>query len=207
MACFASSGQICAAGSRLFVQREIHDEFVQRVAAFGEKLVVGNPRESTTQLGPLASSEQLDRVLGYMQIGQNEGARLVSGGRRITDPGFADGYYVTPTVFTEVREDMRIVNEEIFGPVLVAIPFDDIEDVARMANETTFGLGAGIWTTNVSNAHRLAARIKAGIVWVNTYGVLDPAVPFGGVKMSGYGRDLGDAQLEDFLTTKSVWVA
>ncbi len=206
MAVFANSGQICSAGTRLFVERRIYDEFVGRVAHFGNGLKVGNGTDPKTQIGPLVSEQQLERVTGYLSVGKQEGARAVSGGDRLTGEAYARGYFVPPTVFADVRDNMRIAQDEIFGPVLSAIPFDDINEVIVRANATSFGLGSGVWTRDVSKAHRLAKAIRAGSVWVNCYQAMDPAVPFGGYKMSGYGRESGLQHLEEYLNVKAVWI-
>jgi len=203
-AVFANSGQMCIAGSRLFVERPVYDEFVSRVAAIGKKLVVGNPLDPKTDLGPLISSSQLERVLGYMAQGENEGARALLGGKRLAEGAFADGHFVAPTVFTDVDDCMAIAREEIFGPVISAMPFDDIDEVIRRANDTSYGLGGGVWTGNIGTVHRVAGAIRAGTVWVNCYLPLDPAVPFGGYKMSGYGREAGAGHIEEFMNTKAV---
>jgi len=206
MAVFANSGQIGSAGTRLFVEKRIYDEFTDRVAKYGSSLRVGDGRNPDVQVGPLVSAEQLDRVTGYLAIGQKEGARPLSGGARLTDGDLARGYFVPPTVFADVRDDMRIAQEEIFGPVIAAIPFTDIEEVIQRGNATTFGLGSGVWTKDVSKAHKLAKAIRAGSVWVNCYQAMDPAVPFGGYKMSGYGRESGLQHLEEYLNVKAIWI-
>jgi len=206
MAVFANSGQICSAGTRLFVERKIYDEFTARVAAYGKSLRVGNSSDAATQIGPLVSQEQLDRVTGYLDAGKQEGARALSGGARLIDGDMKNGFFVPPTVFTDVRDDMRIAQEEIFGPVISAIPFDDIEEVTTRANQTCFGLGSGVWTRDVNKAVRLARTIRAGSVWVNCYQAMDPAVPFGGYKMSGYGRESGIQHVEEYLNVKAVWI-
>jgi aldehyde dehydrogenase (NAD+) len=206
MAVFANSGQICSAGTRLFVEQRVYDEFVERVAHFGKGLRVGNGLDADTQIGPLVSEQQLDRVIGYLSLGRQEGARAVAGGARLTDGLLAQGYFVPPTVFADVRDDMRIAKEEIFGPVLSAIPFRDVDELITRANATMFGLGSGVWTRDVSKAHRLAKAIRAGSVWVNCYQAMDPAVPFGGYKMSGYGRESGLQHVEEYLNVKAVWV-
>jgi len=206
MAVFANSGQICSAGTRLFVERRVYDEFTDRVATFGKGLQVGNGVDPQTQIGPLVSEQQLDRVTGYLRIGQQEGARALSGGSRVTEGPLAQGYFVPPTVFADVRDDMRIAQEEIFGPVISAIPFHDIDEVIERANATPFGLGSGVWTRDVNKAHRLAKGIRAGSVWVNCYQAMDPAMPFGGYKMSGYGRESGLQHLEEYLHVKAVWI-
>src|ERR1700741_4998106 len=164
MAVFANSGQICSAGTRLFVEKKIYDEFVGRVAEFGKSLKVGNGANPETQVGPLVSSEQLDRVTTYLGIGRQEGAKSLSGGQQLTEGEYGKGYFVPPTVFANVRDDMRIAQEEIFGPVISAIPFTDIEEVIQRGNATTFGLGSGVWTRDVSKAHKLARAIRAGSV-------------------------------------------
>src|SRR6202167_822109 len=177
MAVFANSGQICSAGTRLFVEHKVYDEFVGRVAAFSKTLRVGDGRDPDTQVGPLVSREQLKRVTGYLAIGRQEGARPLSGGERLTDGDMAKGYFVPPTVFAGVNDDMRIAQEEIFGPVISAIPFTDVEEVIQRGNATSFGLGSGVWTRDVSKAHKLARGLRAGSVWVNCYQAMDPAVP------------------------------
>jgi aldehyde dehydrogenase (NAD+) len=206
MAAFANAGQICTAGTRMFVERSIYEEFTHRVAEFGRKLRVGNGIDPATQVGPLVSAKQLERVAGYLDIGRGEGARLLSGGARLTEGDLANGYFVAPTVFADVNNDMRIAREEIFGPVISAIPFDSVDEVVRLANATQFGLGGGVWTRDVGKAHSVSKRIRAGVVWVNCYNVSDPAMPFGGYKSSGYGRESGRQQLEDYLHLKSVWI-
>ncbi len=206
MAVFANSGQICSAGTRLFVERRAYDEFVDRAAEFARGLRVGNGLDTETQIGPLVSEQQLERVTGYLASGKQEGARAVAGGARLTDGAFANGYFVPPTIFADVRDEMAIAREEIFGPVISAIPFTDIDEVIQRANATPFGLGSGVWTRDVSKAHRLARAVRAGSVWVNCYQAMDPAVPFGGYKMSGYGRESGLQHLEEYLNVKAVWI-
>ncbi|MGB8416931.1 aldehyde dehydrogenase family protein [Paraburkholderia sp.] len=206
MAVFANSGQSCAAGTRLFVQDGIYEEFVNRVAAHGRKLRVGDSLDPQTEIGPLISDRQMQRVLGYMQSGVREGARLLVGGERHANPALNSGYFVQPTVFADVKDDMTIAREEIFGPVVSAIRFTDIDEVIARANQSAYGLAAGIWTNNINNAHRTARALAAGSVWVNCYTNLDPAVPFGGYKMSGQGRESGVQHLESFLEVKAVTI-
>jgi aldehyde dehydrogenase (NAD+) len=206
MAVFANSGQICSAGTRLFVENKVYDEFVGRVAEFGKKLQVGNGLDPNTQIGPLVSAQQMERVSGYLAIGQKEGARALAGGSPLTEGALSKGYFVPPTVFANVQDNMRIAQEEIFGPVISAISFKDSDELIQRANATTFGLGSGVWTKDVSKAHRVAKALRAGSVWVNCYQAMDPAVPFGGYKMSGYGRESGKQHLEEYLNVKAVWI-
>jgi aldehyde dehydrogenase (NAD+) len=206
MAVFANSGQICSAGTRLFVESKIYDEFVGRVAEFGKKLQVGNGLDPNTQIGPLVSAQQMERVSGYLAIGQKEGAKALAGGSPLTEGALSKGYFVPPTVFANVQDNMRIAQEEIFGPVISAISFKDSDELIKRANATTFGLGSGVWTTNVSKAHQVAKALRAGSVWVNCYQAMDPAVPFGGYKMSGYGRESGKQHVEEYLNVKAVWI-
>src|ERR1700729_2724281 len=206
MAVFANSGQICSAGTRLFVERRVYDEFVGRVAEFGKGLHVGNGIEDATQVGPLVSAQQLERVTGYLAIGQKEGAPALAGGAPLTEGALSKGYFVAPTVFANVQDNMRIAQEGIFGPVISAISFTDTDELIKRANATTFGLGSGVWTRDVSKAHRVAKALRAGSVWVNCAQAMDPAVPFGGYKMSGYGRESGKQHVEEYLNVKAVWV-
>jgi len=202
MAIAANTGQVCFAGSRLFVQRKSFDKVVAGIGRVLQSLKVGNGLEEDTVLGPVVSAKQRDRVTGYIQTGLSEGAEIVSGGQPIDGKGF----FVSPTVFANVHASMKIVQEEIFGPVLVATPFDDVEEVPALANATNYGLGGGIYTTNINTAHKLAARIETGNVWINCYSMLDAAMPFGGYKESGWGRELSAEGLDAYLETKSVWV-
>jgi aldehyde dehydrogenase (NAD+) len=204
MAVFANSGQVCSAGTRLFVEEGVYEEFVARVADHGSSLRMGDGMDPEVDLGPLVSQQQLDRVTGYLAAGHAEGARALSGGERLTDGAFAAGYFVPPTVFADVTDDMRIATDEIFGPVIAAIPFSDPDELVRRANATRFGLGGGVWTRDVGKAHRFARAIRAGSIWVNCYGQMDPAVPFGGYKMSGYGRESGIHHLDEYVNVKSV---
>jgi aldehyde dehydrogenase (NAD+) len=204
-AIFANSGQICSAGSRLFVERGAYPELVERVAEAARALRVGSGLDPASDLGPVVSEGQLDRVLGYVEAGEREGGRLLCGGERLLDAPRADGYFVAPTIFADVTDDMTVAREEIFGPVLAALPFDDADEVARRANALGGGLAAGIWTKDGSTAHRLARQLRVGTVWINCYQVMDPAMPFGGFGVSGYGREGGVAQVEQYLETTSVY--
>jgi len=201
---FYGKGEVCAAGSRLFVERSIHDEFLQKLQDRAAKLTVGDPLHPKTRLGALVSSEQMNKVLSYIESGKSEGAKLVTGGERTTVGD--KGYFVKPTIFDEVRNDMKIAREEIFGPVLSTITFANFDDAIEQANHTIYGLAAAVWTRDIKKAHRAARAIQAGTVWVNTYNILDTASPFGGYKMSGFGRELGSQALDLYTQIKSVWV-
>jgi len=206
MAAFSNTGQVCGAGTRLFVERKVHDQFVEKVAAYGKSLKVGNGQDPKTQIGPLVSQQQLERVTGYFAIGQNEGASVASGAERVSEGDLSKGYFVSPTVFANVKDEMRIAREEIFGPVVSVLPFDDIDEVIARGNASQYGLGGGVWTQNLKKAHRIAKGLRSGSVWVNCWMTRDPAMPFGGYKMSGYGRESGIQHLEEFLNVKSVWM-
>ncbi|MQY25706.1 aldehyde dehydrogenase family protein [Nocardia aurantia] len=206
MGVFGNSGQACCAGTRIFVERPIFEEFAAALTAYTAKLKVGPSLDPQTRIGPLVSQAQLSRVTGYLDIGREAGARVLAGGARLTDGDLANGYFVPPTLLADVTDDMAVVREEIFGPVGCLLPFDTVEEVAARSNDTEFGLAGGIWTTNLGNAHRLAALMRTGTVWVNTYNLFDPAVPFGGYKMSGWGHENGPDALGQYLTTKAVWV-
>jgi acyl-CoA reductase-like NAD-dependent aldehyde dehydrogenase len=200
---YFNSGQACNAASRLLVHQDLFDEVVERLAKFAAEAKVGPGLDPDSQFGPVVSEEQYGRVAGYIDSGLEEGAEAVAGGKPENGDG---GYFISPTLFTGVEDEMKIAREEIFGPVLVAQPFEDLEEVARRANDTEYGLAAGLWTRDISKAHKLAALLKAGSVYINTWGAGDPAVPFGGYKASGIGREKGHHNLDAYLETKSVFV-
>ena len=202
---FYGKGEVCAAGSRLLVDKSIKDQFLSRVAERTKKMVPGDPLDPKTRLGAIASKGQLERVLRYVDVAKREGATLVAGGSR-ADIGTGKGYFMQPTVFTDVRPEMTIAREEIFGPVLAAIEFADVDDAIARANDSPYGLAAGIWTRDVKRAHYVASKLKAGTVWVNTYNVYDTAAAFGGYKQSGFGRDMSVHALDAYTQVKTVWV-
>ena len=204
-AIFYGKGEVCAAGSRLLVEEGAHEELMAKVVERANKMTAGDPLHPKTRLGAIVSKDQMETVLSYIEAGKSEGAKLVAGGER-ADIGTGKGYFVKPTIFDDVTVDHRIAREEIFGPVLATIRFKDAEDAVAKGNATVYGLAAAVWTRDVSKAHRIARAIKAGTVWVNTYNLYDPALPFGGFKESGFGRDQGKDALEKYTQTKSVWV-
>jgi aldehyde dehydrogenase (NAD+) len=202
---FYGKGEVCAAGSRLLVDRSIKNEFIDKLAARTKKMVAGDPLDPKTRLGPVASKTQLERVLKYVETAKHEGATLVAGGSR-TDIGTGKGYFMQPTVFADVTPAMTIAREEIFGPVLAAIEFGDVDEAIARANDSIYGLAAGIWTRDLRKAHYVASKLQAGTVWVNTYNVYDTAAPFGGYKQSGFGREMGVHALQYYTHTKTVWI-
>jgi phenylacetaldehyde dehydrogenase len=199
-AIFFNHGQCCCAGSRLYVEKDIFDKVVDGVAQRAEKIQVGPGMDAATDMGPLVSEEQLNRVCGYLESGFSEGAKAVTGGTRVGEKG----YFVKPTVLVNTNETMKVVREEIFGPVVTAIPFRDPEEIAKKANDTIYGLAAGVWSRDIKKAHRVASLLRAGTVWINCYNVFDAALPFGGYKQSGWGREMGHEVLEQYTEVKAV---
>ncbi|ACV59510.1 aldehyde dehydrogenase family protein [Alicyclobacillus acidocaldarius] len=198
-----NQGQVCCAGSRLFVQKKAYDNVVADLVSLAKKIRQGPGLDQGTEMGPLVSDEQEKRVLGYIEKGVEEGAEVLVGGGKATDRG----YFVQPTIFANVRDDMTIAREEIFGPVVAAMPFEDLDEVIARANDTEYGLAAGVWTENIRNAHYIASKLKAGTVWVNCYNVFDAAAPFGGYKQSGIGREMGSYALNNYTEVKDVWIS
>jgi len=201
-AIYFHGGQCCTAGSRLFVEDKIHQDFVERMAEKAKQRKVGDPLDPTSEQGPQVSQEQMDKILGYVKLGEKQGARLMTGGQRIGDKG----YFVEPTIFDNVKDDMAIAKDEIFGPVVSVLPFKKVDEVIQRANSTYYGLAAAVWTKDIDKAHVFAREVKAGTVWVNCYHVVDTTTPFGGFKMSGQGRENGEAALEHYTETKTVTV-
>ena len=202
---FYNKGEVCAAGSRLLVEQRVHDEFVGKLVERVKGLKVGDPLDKGTRMGPVVSAHQLETVLSYVEAGRREGATLAAGGERVR-VGDGRGYYLQPTVFTGVSNAMRIAREEIFGPVLSVIPFKDADEAVAQGNETFYGLAAAVWTRDVGKALRIARALRAGTVWVNAYNLYDAALPFGGFRESGFGRELGQAGIDLYTELKSVWV-
>jgi len=199
---FFNQGQCCCAGSRLFVEDSIHDQFVEKILKKAKGQKVGDPFDPETTQGPQVSQEQCDRIMGYIDAGQKEGAKLLTGGKRIGNKG----YFIEPTVFDNVKDEMKIAREEIFGPVMNILKFKDMNEVVRRGNQTFFGLAAAVWTRDITKAHRVASSLRAGTVWINCYDVFDAAAPFGGFKMSGIGRELGEYAMQNYTEVKTVYV-
>jgi betaine-aldehyde dehydrogenase len=207
MGIYFNQGQVCCAGSRLFLDARVKDEFLERFKEKSSRVRVGDPMDKNTQMGPQVSEEQLNRIKGYVDIAKEEGAQVLTGGCPPQLEGdFRNGYFFQPTIFGDVKNSMRVAQEEIFGPVVSVITFEDEEDLIKQANEVVFGLSAGIWTKDITRAHRFARAIKAGTVWINTFNMFNAASPFGGYKQSGYGREMGKHALEMYTQVKSVWV-
>jgi len=207
MGIFFNQGQVCCAGSRIFVEEKAKEEFLGRFKEKADRIKVGDPMDKATLMGPQVSEEQLNRIKGYVDIAREEGATVLTGGAPPQlDEQFRNGYFFQPTIFSDVDNKMRVAQEEIFGPVSSVITFKDDDELIQKANDTIYGLSAGIWTQNITRAHRFAKAIKAGVVWINTYNMFNAASPFGGYKQSGYGREMGKHALELYTQVKSVWV-
>lgn len=203
---FAATGQTCVAGSRALIHRQVHDEFVERFLKLARTAKMGDPLEETTQVGPITTRPQYEKVLGYIDVAKQQGAKCVLGGGPARRPELGDGWFVEPTVFTNVTPDMRIAQEEVFGPVLSVIPFDGDDEAIAIANGSIYGLAAGVWTTNIGRCLTMARALEAGTVWINTYRVSSPLSPFGGYKRSGFGRESGLLAIREFVQEKSVWI-
>jgi len=202
---FYGKGEVCNAGSRLFLESKVKDEFTEKLVARASKMRPADPLDPKTRLGAIVSQDQIQTVLGYIESGKKDGAKLVSGGNRVSVDG-GKGFFIEPTIFGDVKNDMTIAREEIFGPVLSVLTFDDIDEVIAQANDNPYGLAAAVWTRDVKKAHSVSRRLKAGTVWINTYGLMDASLPFGGYKSSGFGRELGSHAIEHYTEMKTVWL-
>ena len=202
---FYGKGEVCNAGSRLFLENKVKDEFTEKLVARASKMRPADPLDPKTRMGAIVSQQQMQTVLGYIEAGKKDGAKLVAGGNRVNVDG-GKGFFIEPTIFGDVKNDMTIAREEIFGPVLSVLTFDDVDEVVEQANNNPYGLAAAVWTRDVKRAHSVSRRLKAGTVWINTYGLIDASLPFGGYKSSGFGRELGARALEHYTETKTVWL-
>jgi acyl-CoA reductase-like NAD-dependent aldehyde dehydrogenase len=202
---FYGKGEVCNAGSRLFLENKVKDEFTEKLVARASKMRPADPLDPKTRLGAIVSQDQMQTVLGYIEAGKKDGAKLMAGGARVTVDG-GKGFFIEPTIFGDVKNDMTIAREEIFGPVLSVLTFDDIDEVVAQANDNPYGLAAAVWTRDVKKAHSVSRRLKAGTVWINTYGLMDASLPFGGYKSSGFGRELGAHAIEHYTELKTVWL-
>jgi acyl-CoA reductase-like NAD-dependent aldehyde dehydrogenase len=202
---FYGKGEVCNAGSRLFVESKVEAEILEKLVGRARKMVPGDPLNPKTRMGAIVSQEQMQTVLGYIEAGKKEGAKLIAGGNRVSVDG-GNGFFIEPTVFGGVTNEMQIAQEEIFGPVLATLKFDEVDEVIELANRNQYGLAAAVWTSDVKKAHQVSRQLRAGTVWINTYGLMDAALPFGGYKSSGFGRELGQAALEHYTEVKTVWL-
>src|SRR6266851_3012120 len=202
---FYGKGEVCNAGSRLFLENKLKDEFTEKLVARAAKMRPADPLDPKTRMGAIVGQEQMQKVLGYIEAGKKDGAKLVAGGARVTVDG-GKGFFIEPTIFGDVKNDMTIAREEIFGPVLAVLTFDDVDEVIEQANSNPYGLAAAVWTRDVKKAHSVSRRLKAGTVWINTYGLMDASLPFGGYKSSGFGRELGMHAIEHYTELKTVWL-
>src|SRR5947209_920116 len=202
---FYGKGEVCNAGSRLFVESKVQNEFLEKLVARAKKMQPSDPLDPKTRMGAIVSQEQMQTVLGYIEAGKKEGAKLIAGGNRVAVDG-GKGFFLEPTIFGEVKNDMKIAQEEIFGPVLATLSFDDVDQVIELANRNPYGLAAAVWTRDIKKAHTVSRQLRAGTVWINTYGLMDAALPFGGYKSSGFGRELGAHAVEHYTEVKTVWL-
>ena len=202
---FYGKGEVCNAGSRLFLESKVKDEFTEKLATRAAKMRPADPLDPKTRMGAIVSQDQMQTVLSYIEAGKKDGAKLVAGGKRVSVDG-GKGFFIEPTIFGDVKNDMRIAREEIFGPVLSVLTFDDIDEVIEQANNNPYGLASAVWTRDVKKAHMVSRRLKAGTVWINTYGLMDASLPFGGYKSSGFGRELGAHAVEHYTEMKTVWL-
>jgi acyl-CoA reductase-like NAD-dependent aldehyde dehydrogenase len=202
---FYGKGEVCNAGSRLFLESKLKDEFTEKLIGRAAKMRPADPLDPKTRLGAIVSQEQMQTVLGFIEAGKADGATLIAGGNRVSVDG-SKGFFIEPTIFGDVKNDMKIAREEIFGPVLSVLTFDDVDEVIEQANSNAYGLAAAVWTSDVKRAHSVSRRLKAGTVWINTYGLMDASLPFGGYKSSGFGRELGAHAIEHYTELKTVWL-